>query len=176
MTQPSGELRGAVLGGKIVQHGGGGGEACRVAAQQRLVQQVFPDHAFAEPVWTDHDDVGGGFQELEGEELIEERAIELFNDEEIVACCMLALVNEGARVLEEGIAHSAPDIDSVCCNGYGFSRTRGGPMFHAETMGLSRVLAIMEKHRAQEGARYWRPAPLLESLESPGRRIADWRS
>ena len=76
-AQPSGELRGAVLGGEIVQHVGGGGEACRVAAQHRLMQQVLRDHAFAEPVWTDHDDVGGGLQELQGKELIEERSIEL---------------------------------------------------------------------------------------------------
>ncbi|MBW4051036.1 MAG: 3-hydroxyacyl-CoA dehydrogenase [Proteobacteria bacterium] len=98
------------------------------------------------------------------------------SDEEIVERCILALVNEGARVLEEGIAHSAADIDTIWCNGYGFPRTRGGPMFHADTVGLPRVLAIMEKYRAQEGARYWTPAPLLESLASAGRRIADWRS
>ena len=49
-------------------------------------------------------------------------------------------------------------------------------MFHADTVGLPRVLAIMEKYRAQEGARYWTPAPLLESLASAGRRIAEWCS
>lgn len=95
-------------------------------------------------------------------------------EEEIVERCVLALINEGARVLEEGIAHSAADIDTIWCNGYGFPRTRGGPMFYADTVGLPRVLAIMEKYRAQEGARYWTPAPLLQSLASAGRRIAEW--
>ncbi|UUX97098.1 3-hydroxyacyl-CoA dehydrogenase NAD-binding domain-containing protein [Aquabacterium sp. J223] len=81
-------------------------------------------------------------------------------DQEIVERCMLALVNEGARLLEEGIAQRASDIDVVYVNGYGFPASRGGPMFWAETLGLERTL---DKIRALERVHggHWVPAPLL---------------
>jgi 3-hydroxyacyl-CoA dehydrogenase len=89
-------------------------------------------------------------------------------DEEIVERCIFALVNEGARILEEGIARSAADIDVIWCNGYGFPRTRGGPMFYADTVGLAKVLAAVEKYAREQGERYWTPAPLLQRLASTG--------
>jgi len=88
------------------------------------------------------------------------------DDEEIVERLLLALVNEGAHLLEEGIAQRASDIDVVFLAGYGFPRWRGGPMFAAEQRGLEDVVAAMRRLGAsgpayQRRAQVWRPAPLL---------------
>ena len=89
-------------------------------------------------------------------------------DEEILARIMVALANEGARVLDEGFALRAGDIDVIYCYGFGFPRHRGGPMFHADTMGLPTVLAKVHEYRARFGD-YWAPAPLLERLVAEGK-------
>lgn len=81
--------------------------------------------------------------------------------EEIVARPIYALINEGAKILGEGIAASSADIDVIWCNGYGFPRHRGGPMFHATTLGLDRVLETVRRYEASMGSEYWAPAPLL---------------
>jgi 3-hydroxyacyl-CoA dehydrogenase len=90
------------------------------------------------------------------------------SDEEIVARIMTALANEGARVLEEGYATRAGDIDIVYVYGFGFPRHRGGPMFYADSVGLPTVLARVHEYRARFGD-YWEPAPLLEKLVAEGR-------
>ena len=82
-----------------------------------------------------------------------------------------ALTNEGARVLEEGYALRASDIDVIYCYGFGFPRHRGGPMFYAETVGLPTVLRQLREYRERFGD-YWRPAPLLERLAAEGRGFA----
>jgi 3-hydroxyacyl-CoA dehydrogenase len=89
-------------------------------------------------------------------------------DTEIVERCILALVNEGAKLLEEGIAASPADIDVIWCNGYGFPRTRGGPMFYADTTGLRAVCEL--------GSKYWTPAPLLVRLAEEGRTFREWQA
>jgi 3-hydroxyacyl-CoA dehydrogenase len=89
-------------------------------------------------------------------------------DEEIIARIMTALANEGARVLEEGYATRASDIDVVYVHGFGFPRHRGGPMFYADTVGLANVLARVNGYRQQFGD-YWRLSPLLEKLAMDGR-------
>ena len=92
-------------------------------------------------------------------------------DEEIVERCIFALANEGARILEEGIALRASDIDMVYLTGYGFPPYRGGPMFYADTVGLGKVLDSIR--RFQEGYKgdQWQLAPLLVKLASEGRRF-----
>ncbi|HEY6895342.1 MAG TPA: 3-hydroxyacyl-CoA dehydrogenase NAD-binding domain-containing protein, partial [Rhodanobacteraceae bacterium] len=90
------------------------------------------------------------------------------DDEEIVARITTALANEGARVLEEGYATRAGDIDIVYVYGFGFPRHRGGPMFYADTVGLPVVLGRVKEYRARFG-NYWEPAPLLERLVAEGR-------
>ncbi len=80
----------------------------------------------------------------------------------------MALANEGARVVDEGYASRAGDIDVVYCYGYGFSRYRGGPMFYADAIGLPTILDRIEEYRRRFGE-YWRPAPLLEWLVREGR-------
>ena len=95
------------------------------------------------------------------------------SDEEIVERLVYALVNEGAHLLEEGIASKASDIDIVYLAGYGFPVWRGGPMFHADTVGLYNVLASMRRYaKGHEGAA-WEPAPLLVKLAEAGRAFND---
>jgi 3-hydroxyacyl-CoA dehydrogenase len=89
-------------------------------------------------------------------------------DEDIIARITTALANEGARVLEEGYALRAGDIDVIYVYGFGFPRWRGGPMFYADTIGLPVVLARVREYRARFGD-YWKPAPLLERLVAEGR-------
>ena len=87
-------------------------------------------------------------------------------DDEIVERCVYALVNEGARIVEDGIAQRAADIDIVYLTGYGFPLYRGGPMFYADTVGLYNVVRSIERFAAQPGgdAVFWQPAPLLARL------------
>jgi 3-hydroxyacyl-CoA dehydrogenase len=88
-------------------------------------------------------------------------------DEEILDRLLHPLVNEGARIVDEGIALRAGDIDVVYVNGYGFPAWRGGPMYWAEQSGLKRVVETMQRLAPSHGAR-WRPAPLLEQLAASG--------
>ncbi|MCW5723945.1 MAG: enoyl-CoA hydratase/isomerase family protein [Maricaulaceae bacterium] len=96
--------------------------------------------------------------------------------DEIVDRCILALVNEGAKVLAEGVARSGSDIDVVYLHGYGFPRWRGGPMFHADERGLKEVLARIESFAAAHGPRWWAPAPLLTELATKGGRLSEYSS
>jgi 3-hydroxyacyl-CoA dehydrogenase len=92
--------------------------------------------------------------------------------DQIIARISTAIVNEGLRVLDEGFAARAGDIDVIYCYGFGFPRYRGGPMFYAETIGLSTVLERVHRYRAVFGD-YWKPAPLLERLVAEGRSLSD---
>ncbi|WP_179405492.1 3-hydroxyacyl-CoA dehydrogenase NAD-binding domain-containing protein [Burkholderia guangdongensis] len=92
------------------------------------------------------------------------------SDAEIVERCIYALVNEGARILEDGIAARASDIDVVYLSGYGFPRHRGGPMLYADTVGLANVVRALRRIAAAPGAEaWWQPAPLLVKLAEAGR-------
>lgn len=100
---------------------------------------------------------------------IQRRAV---SDEEVEIRCIYPLINEGAKILEEGIAYRASDIDTIWTTGYGFPRFRGGPMFYADSIGLKKVYdKIVELHK-QHG-HYWKPAALLEKLATSGQRFAD---
>ena len=83
-------------------------------------------------------------------------------------------MNEGFRVLGEGIALRAADIDVVWTAGYGFPRYRGGPMFHAETLGLETLLNGMHRYRDIFGPMHWEPAPLLVELVERKLSVAQW--
>jgi 3-hydroxyacyl-CoA dehydrogenase len=91
------------------------------------------------------------------------------SDEEIVERLIYALVNEGAKILEEGIALRASDIDMVYLTGYGFPPFRGGPMFYADTVGLSKVLSSIENFAKGYMGSVWKPAPLLVKLAKEGK-------
>ena len=91
-----------------------------------------------------------------------------FTPEEIMRRYLAAMVNEGAKVVEEGIALRPLDVDVTFLSGYGFPRFRGGPMHYADTVGLPKILADIREF-AQEDPLFWTPAPLLEKLVAEGR-------
>jgi 3-hydroxyacyl-CoA dehydrogenase len=95
-------------------------------------------------------------------------------DAEIIERCVYPLVNEGIRILDEGVALRSSDVDVVWTSGYGFPRYRGGPMFYADTLGLKTVYDGMLKYRDLFGPMHWQPAALLERLVREGRTLADW--
>lgn len=96
-------------------------------------------------------------------------------EEEILERCLYGMVNEGARLLEHGIALRPSDIDIVYLTGYGFPAAQGGPMHMADRIGLPKVLAAIHRLHAEHGF-WWQPAPLLERLVAEGRRFADLSS
>jgi 3-hydroxyacyl-CoA dehydrogenase len=90
--------------------------------------------------------------------------------QEILDRCLWSLVNEGARILEEGYAASVSDIDTIFVNGYGFPAARGGPMAYADSLGLNAVYDRVSEFYREHGE-VWRPAPLLKQLAGQGRRF-----
>jgi 3-hydroxyacyl-CoA dehydrogenase len=93
------------------------------------------------------------------------------SDEEIVHRLVFALVNEGAHILEDGIASKASDIDMVYITGYGFPIFRGGPMLYADQVGLFNVVQAMKRFakNPRDDAKFWEPAPLLARLAAEGK-------
>jgi 3-hydroxyacyl-CoA dehydrogenase len=110
-------------------------------------------------------------EQLAAQRGIARRRIE---DAEIVERCILQLINVGAQVLETGVAVRAADIDVVWVHGYGFPRHLGGPMFHADSLGLTKVLGRIEHYRTLLGNDYWKPAALLERLARQGKSFEQW--
>ncbi len=116
----------------------------------------------------------------EVEALIREEAASLgveqrdISKEEILARCFYPLINEGAKILEEGIAQRPSDIDAVYVFGYAFPVAKGGPMFYADQVGLKNVYDKICEFRDRYGADYWQPAPLLEKLANEGKTFAQW--
>lgn len=131
---------------------------------------------------------GAGWYRYEGrnavpdpeiEELITARSREMgitrrdISDEEILQRCIYPLINEGAKILEEGLAIRASDIDVVWLHGYGFPRRRGGPMFYADMVGLPEVVATLDRYHGEWGDK-WEPAALLRELADSGSSFKDW--
>ena len=100
------------------------------------------------------------YKAISSQNNIERREI---SDQEIIDRCILALVNEGARILEEGVAQRSGDMDIVYINGYGFPIWRGGPMFYANQLGLAEVISKMSAFSKLD-ENFWKPAPLLQKL------------
>ena len=89
------------------------------------------------------------------------------SDKEIIDRCILALVNEGAQILAEGVAQRSGDLDIVYINGYGFPIWRGGPMFYANKLGLDEVVTKLKEFSTMDHD-FWKPAPLLKKLATEG--------
>lgn len=107
---------------------------------------------------------------------VEQRAI---SDQEILERTIFMLINEGAKILDEGIACRSGDIDVVFCNGYGFPGYKGGPMQYADEIGLDKILAVLNGYREKldgYGAEWFKPAPLIEKLVAEGKTFASWSS
>lgn len=102
---------------------------------------------------------------------IEQRKI---SDAEIIERCLYPLINEGAKILEEGIAQRPSDIDVVYVYGYAFPAAKGGPMHYADQVGLKNVYNKINEFRGRYGEQYWKPAALLEKLAGSGKTFAEW--
>jgi 3-hydroxyacyl-CoA dehydrogenase len=109
-------------------------------------------------------------EQLAAEAGIKRRVI---TEEEIIERTQYALINEGAKILEEGIALRAVDIDIIYINGYGYPAWRGGPMWYADTVGLQKVYERVRQFHEQHGE-LWEPAPLLKLLAEAGKTFADF--
>lgn len=95
------------------------------------------------------------------------------SDEEILQRCVYSLINEGSRILEEDLAIRSSDVDVIWLHGYGFPRWRGGPMFYADTVGLSEVVATLDRFHAEWGDK-WAPTALLRELAEAGSTFKEW--
>jgi 3-hydroxyacyl-CoA dehydrogenase len=98
-----------------------------------------------------------------------------FSDEDIVRRCTHALIVEGARLLEEGIAQRGSDVDAVFLNGYGFPRHRGGPMFAADTFGLDAVLGTLAGYAERSDAGFWTAPAILRDLAARGDSLSSYQ-
>ncbi|HEX5734340.1 MAG TPA: 3-hydroxyacyl-CoA dehydrogenase NAD-binding domain-containing protein [Blastocatellia bacterium] len=129
--------------------------------------------------WYRYDENRKPSPDPEVEKLIEEAATEAgierrqVGEDEIIERTMYALVNEGARILEEGYALRAVDIDIIYVNGYGYPAWRGGPMWYADTVGLKKVYDRVVEFHERHGE-LWEPAPLLKLLAEQGKTFADF--
>jgi 3-hydroxyacyl-CoA dehydrogenase len=134
---------------------------------------------------------GRGYYRYEnGKRIVDTEVVKLFHDEgkrlgvpqrrpsadEILDRCLCALINEGARILDEGVAIRASDIDVVYTSGYGFPRHRGGPMFYADTVGLKSIHDRLLAFQRTLDGRYWQPAPLLEELAKSNSSFKQWQA
>jgi 3-hydroxyacyl-CoA dehydrogenase len=129
--------------------------------------------------WYSYDENRKPIPDPEIEKLIEEIAAaagikrRAISEDEIIERTQYALINEGAKILEEGIALRAVDIDIIYINGYGYPAWRGGPMWYADTIGLKRVYERVRQFHEEHGE-LWTPAPLLKKLAEEGRTFADF--
>ena len=90
------------------------------------------------------------------------------DDQEIYERCLFAMINEGARILDEGVVSRPEDIDTIWINGYGFPKYRGGPMFYADQVGLAEIVERMRHYAETVGREYWTPSPLLARIADSG--------
>ena len=146
--------------------------------QPRVIDLLYKMGRFGQKTghgWSSYDAARKPSVDPETAALIEQAAREAgierrrILSQEIVDRCVYGLVNEGARLLEEGIALRASDIDVVYLTGFGFPVWRGGPMFYADTVGLPQVLKRIEEFQTKHGPGLWTPAPLLRRLAESGK-------
>ncbi|MGH9940007.1 MAG: 3-hydroxyacyl-CoA dehydrogenase NAD-binding domain-containing protein [Blastocatellia bacterium] len=129
--------------------------------------------------WYKYDENRNRIPDPEVDALIEQVAAEqgvtrhAITEEEIIERTQYALINEGAKILEEGIALRAVDIDIIYVNGYGYPAWRGGPMWYADTIGLKKVYERVKQFHEEHGE-LWEPAPLLKRLAEAGKTFADF--
>jgi 3-hydroxyacyl-CoA dehydrogenase len=129
--------------------------------------------------WYRYEDGRTPIRDPEVEALIESTAKQAgiargsISNEEIIERCIYVMINEGARILDEGFAQRAADIDTIYITGYGFPAYRGGPMWYADTIGLKKIYERIRDFHSRHGA-FWTPAPLLERLVRQGKTFADF--
>ena len=168
---------GGRMGDGILRHYYGQAAALlQEGVSARQIDRALEDWGFAIGPCAEPGIAGNSQSESEAERLVEVgnnvgSARRWISDEEIVERCVFGLVNEGARMIERGIARRASDFDVLCTSGYGFPRYRGGPMFHADYVGLAQVLAAIERYASGYCGELWTPAPLLVRLATEGKKF-----
>ena len=176
------DIAGIDVGARIRQHVKATGKTAAEGPQSEIPDRLFEMGRYGQKTgagWYRYE-AGGRIPILDptidalADEAAARRGItrRVISNDEILARVSTALANEGARVLEEGYASRASDIDVIYCYGFGFPRYRGGPMFYADTVGLPLVLARVLEYRERLGD-HWQPAPLLEKLAAEGRGFYD---
>jgi 3-hydroxyacyl-CoA dehydrogenase len=149
-----------------------------------------PSAMLTERGWLGQKSGRGYYRYENGKRIVDTEVVKLFHDEgkrlgvpqrrpsadEILDRCLCALINEGARILDEGVAIRASDIDVVYTSGYGFPRHRGGPMFYADTVGLKSIHDRLLAFQRTLDGRYWQPAPLLEELAKSNSSFKQWQA
>ncbi|HET9627651.1 MAG TPA: 3-hydroxyacyl-CoA dehydrogenase NAD-binding domain-containing protein [Kofleriaceae bacterium] len=176
------DIAGIDVGARIRQYLASVGKTRAEGPQSEVPDKLFALGRYGQKTGAGWYKYEAGSRNRQPDPLIDELAAEAaarrgvtrraISDDEILARTMTALANEGARVLEEGFALRAGDIDVIYCYGFGYPRHRGGPMFYADTVGLPTVLARVEDYRARLGD-HWKPAPLLIRLAREGRGFHD---
>lgn len=178
---PMGPYALADLAGIDVQHGARQARRDRLTPRELradFVDQMYGRGRYGQKSgagWYRYDDNRKASPDPETDRLIAEHAQRHglqrreIGAEEILARLLYAMVNEGAKILEEGIAPRPQEIDVAMINGLSFPSYTGGPMFWADQIGLDKVLACIERFRAEQGDEYWAPAPLLVKLAREGR-------
>lgn len=180
------DLAGIDVGAKVVIERGKSGDLPADPAYRAVVRKMFELGRFGQKTAV-------GYYRYEGrrpladpdidaicERLASEHGIVRRSDiaaEEIVERCLYPLINEGALILEEGIAYRPGDIDVVYTSGYGFPDFRGGPMWMADEIGLPRIVQRMDHYSRTRGNAfgYWTVSKLLRECAATGQRLADWR-
>jgi len=179
------DMAGIDVAAKIVIEAGKSGLLPNDPAYRAVVGQLFEAGRNGQKA-------GRGYYRYEGRNAIDDpEALSLFqavaakhgiarrkdiSDEEIVERCMYPLINEGARILEEGIAYRAGDIDVVWTSGYGFPDFRGGPIFMADSIGLARIVARLKHYATVRGNAqdYWTVSPLLVRSAESGKMLSQF--
>ncbi len=172
------DIAGIDVGARVRQHLAATGQTHAEGPQSEIPDRLYEMGRYGQKTGAGWYRYEPGSRERMADALIEQLAEEAARargitrvpiaDEEIVARITTALANEGARVLHQGFARRAGDIDVIYCYGFGFPRYRGGPMFYAQSVGLAEILDRVKQYRARFGD-YWQPAPLLEQLVADGR-------
>jgi 3-hydroxyacyl-CoA dehydrogenase len=181
------DLAGIDVGAKTVIEYGKAGGLPPDASYRALVRKLFEQGQFGQKT-------GLGYYRYEGRQALPNPAVEVLARElaqtygivrrkdisraEITERLLYPLINEGARILEEGIAYRPGDIDVVWAFGYGFPDHVGGPIFMADEIGLPQVVQRLAHYAQTRGNAYgyWNVSPLLQSLAEQGRRLSDWKA
>ena len=181
------DLAGIDVGAKTVIEYGKAGGLPPDASYRALVRKLFEQGQFGQKT-------GLGYYRYEGRQALPNPAVEVLAQElaqahgivrrkdisraEITERLLYPLINEGARILEEGIAYRPGDIDVVWTAGYGFPDHVGGPIFMADEIGLPHIVQRLAHYAQTRGNAYgyWNVSPLLQSLAEQGRRLSDWKA
>jgi 3-hydroxyacyl-CoA dehydrogenase len=180
------DMAGVDVGAKVVIEAGKAGRLPADDSYRAVVRKLFE-------LGRSGQKVGRGYYRYEGRKALPDPELdqitaalaaehgifrrEHIKKEEIIERLLYPLINEGVRILEEGIAYRSSDIDVVWTSGYGFPDHLGGPMFYTKSLGLARIARVLDDYAQSRGNAYgyWTPSALLTQLAANGRSLQDWK-